>query len=158
VRVRIHIEFVLIMVGMFWVLSGCQQAAGPDDAARPEIKSSTARDAVFDGIASAAGIKHLLIASVETQFLGFIEDPSAVSEVVSLLTETELSMLVQRRIVRVEDPGRAAVIAAIIVGPNVSDPAMTAGGLLVSTYRKATWGQIKCCYKDKKCCPQKKAQ
>jgi hypothetical protein len=152
--VRIRIGFVVIMVATL-AFGACQQAAGPGDEAPPA--GSAVTEPLFDAGAGATGIARILIASVEMQSLAFTEDPNVISEVSNLLTEAELATLVSRRLVRVEDPSVASVIA-VVVGLDIADPRMTEEGLLVTTYTEMTWGRIKCCFKDPNCCPEKKEQ
>ncbi len=154
---RVGIHAAVVSMTMASALSGCQQTEGPEDVALAEKASSIPRQVAINDIANTTGITHLLIATVEVGVLGGTDDPIAVAEILSLLTETERSTLTQRRLVHVVDPDLAAEIAAI-VGINMSDPAVAADGLLVTSYIATTWGQIKCCYKDPKCCPKKKKE
>jgi hypothetical protein len=130
----------------FVCLGGCNQTTQPSENIAAELLIAA------DPVASSStGISHLMIASLETHLLANINDPEAIADALAPLTEAEISVLATRRIVAVVDP---EVVSAIALVAGLADPAMIEDGILLTTYVDATWGVIKCCFKDPNCCPK----
>jgi hypothetical protein len=135
---RIGKGLVLVIVVAFSTLGGCEQATDPEV-----------------GVSTAVGIAHLSIGPMNIEALVNVDDPKTIADVLSLLSEEQLSTLAKGDVVGVDDPKVALKIAAR-VGLDTSFPAAAEGGVLLSTFR-VTWGQLKCCYGgNDECCPKKK--
>lgn len=138
-RVLISRGFVLIAVVAFSALGGCGQTTHPEEA-----------------VSIPTGIEHLSIGPMEIEAVANVEGPEAIADVLSLLSEEQLSALVEGDVLCVEEPSVALAVATQ-VGLDTSNPVVIEGGILLAA-DSLTWGQLKCCYLSLTCCHKEKEQ
>jgi len=143
----------MVAIMLLLAVGGCGDSVAPDmtmsdtTALQPETAS------IDESPADLGQIAHLLVAAVETNVRRETYDPDAVAAILALLTETEQENLVRNRVILVQEQQNALTISAVLR----LDPEIANDGVFVTTYTDASWGRVKCCAKDEKCClPQKK--
>lgn len=146
---------LLFVIAALITTGGCSRTTGPESE---DSYSSPAWEQIDAGSASVeirSGVGRLSIATVQMNMISETTNSVTIDAVLEKLTADQRNRVASRRYVLVVDPADVLTILGLfgIVSP---DPATIEDGILAAVYTPATWGQIKCCMKDPKCCPKKK--
>jgi hypothetical protein len=144
---------LLITIATLLAVGSCSQTTSPESEVLNTPPTPTRIDVDPGLVEDPPGIKRLSIATGELNMLSETEDQGTIAAVLAELTHEQRRRVTARSRTRVVEPDVVLTILGLF-GVNPPDPTVLEDGIFAAVYTLTTWGKIKCCYKDPKCCPE----